>query len=144
MKSACHMQIITSPSNRHHSGSIPYRSHIILIYYWNDVINKSSHFHHNIIIHSFLIYIYTWYTRVSSYGHTVLACFVRYHIGNVVLRHERSWFRFFRFLLRLLGTTDLSKLAACCRMAQYRDGDVILREGEVRRHNASDGSPSTT
>ncbi|CAM9246560.1 unnamed protein product, partial [Laminaria digitata] len=32
--------------------------------------------------------------------------------------------------LRLLGTTDLSKLAACCRMAQYRDGDVILREGE--------------
>ena len=38
---------------------------------------------------------------------------------------------------RLLGTTDLSKLAACCRMAQYRDGDVILREGEVRKRDSS-------
>ena len=33
---------------------------------------------------------------------------------------------------RLLGTTDLSKLAACCRMQQYKNGDVILTEGEVR------------
>ncbi|CAM9133998.1 unnamed protein product [Ectocarpus fasciculatus] len=32
--------------------------------------------------------------------------------------------------LRLLSTADLSKLAACCETAQYRDGDVILRKGE--------------
>eukprot|EP00903_Cladosiphon_okamuranus_P016069 g14834.t1 len=33
--------------------------------------------------------------------------------------------------LRLLSTTDLSKLAECFQTAQYRDGDVILREGQV-------------
>ncbi|CAM9541979.1 unnamed protein product, partial [Ectocarpus sp. 13 AM-2016] len=34
------------------------------------------------------------------------------------------------WLSRLLSTADLSKLAACCQTAQYRDGDVILRKGE--------------
>ena len=33
---------------------------------------------------------------------------------------------------RLLSTTELSKLAACFQTAQYRDGDVILREGQVK------------
>jgi len=33
---------------------------------------------------------------------------------------------------RLLSTTELSKLAACFQTAHYKEGDVILREGQVR------------
>ncbi|CAM9132557.1 unnamed protein product, partial [Scytosiphon promiscuus] len=32
--------------------------------------------------------------------------------------------------LRLLSTADLSKLASCFQTTQYKDGDMILREGE--------------
>lgn len=41
------------------------------------------------------------------------------------------------FCGRLLSTSELSKLAACFQTAHYKDGDVILREGEVSHDNTN-------